>query len=139
MISQTLTAPLLKCFVNGKLLGIVTGIEWTVSSGRKPVSGIDQTTVQEWVPTTYTVSGRVSVIRAIGTGGLEGIGLVGFSDTTLLEKYLKIDLIDRSTDKVVFSAVNAVISSQNWSVSPKQVVTGSFSFEATQYVNEAAI
>ncbi len=138
MIAQTLHGPQLKCYVNGKLLGIVTSIEFNVARGFAERSGIDQNTVAEFIPGNVMIAGRISVVRIRGSGGLEGLGLVAFPDKMLLEKYNKIDLIDRSTDKVVFSAINAVITDQSWSVGAKQLMAGSISFRAANYTNEAA-
>jgi hypothetical protein len=135
--SKVISAPHLKCYINGKLLGIVTGFRYSVRTGRRGARGIDQNTVQEWIPTTYDVSGQVEIVRQRGTGGLEGPGIVAFSDTILLEKYIKIDLLDRVTDKIVFSAINAVVMEQNWVVGLKNHMVGTFTFEAQDQENES--
>ena len=56
----------------------------------------------------------------------------------MLEKYIRIDILDRVTDKLVFSAINAVVTEQTWQATAKQHMIGSFSFEAQDYTNEAA-
>lgn len=137
MQEKIISGPSLKCYINGDLLGIVTNFRFTVRTSHIPLRGIDVNTVQEFAPSTYTVLGSIEVVRTRGSGGLEGAGIVPFSDTILLEKYLRIDLLDRVTDKVVFSAINGVVTEQSWQTGPKSLMTGAFSFEATDFTNEA--
>lgn len=138
MQEKVISGATLKCYINGDFLGIVTGFRYTVRTSHIGLRGIDSNTVQEFAPSTYMVMGQAEVVRLRGSGGLEGAGIVSFSDTILLEKYLRIDLLDRVTDKVVFSAINAVVMEQNWQTAPKDLMRGSFAFEAADFTNEAA-
>ena len=138
MQSRVISGPRLKCVINGRVFGIVTSFRYEIRSSHAPAQGLDQNTVQEWIPTTYRVSGQVGVLRLHGTGGLEGAGVVAFSDDVLRQKYLTIELVDRVTERTVFSAINSVVSAQSWQVAAKGLLTGSFAFEAENQTNNEA-
>lgn len=139
MQTKVLSGPHVKCVVNGRTLGIVTSFQYSIRTPHRPAQGLDQTTVQEWIPTTYLVMGQVGIVRVRGDGGLEGAGLAAFSADLLRQKYLQIDLVDRLTERVLFSAINAVVTGQAWQVEARDVVRGQFTFEAQdQSNNEAA-
>lgn len=131
-----LTGASLVCYINGNLIGEVNSFNFRADYGRKMITGIDSLICFEIVPGPLKVSGTVSMFRLRGTAGLEGRGAVArFKDLTR-EKYINITIIDRVLDMAVFSCEQAVVDSQDWTMSSKNIVNGSFSFEGFQFDNE---
>lgn len=139
MISQVLAGAHLKVMVNGRLLGWASSFAPRIRTAYRPAVGIDQSTVQEFIPGTYSVGGTMEVYRGRLQGGLEGLGMVAFARDMLRQKYCRIELVDRGTGTTVFRFENCVVTEQAWRVTPKGLVIGSIQFEGTEYSNEADI
>jgi len=131
--------------LNGQRVGYVTSFSWNVDYGKRGIYGIDSPLPQELAPGVQRVSGTVGVVRIGGSGGAEGGGLVapqqgvapGEVSAVMGEKYIHILLTDRQSGKTVFEAERATVTAQSWSVAAKGAMTGSLSFEAFFYMNEA--
>jgi hypothetical protein len=70
-------------------------------------------------------------------GGLEGAGLTVFADQLPRQKYLKIVVVDRVTDRVVFEVISAVLISQTWQAVPRQLMQGNFTIKALSYTSDS--
>lgn len=127
----------LQIYINGRLFGVATGVRWNANDGRHAIFGIDQYTPFELAPGQCTITGSVECIAQRLDGGLEGRGIHAPEDMMMLEKYISIAIIDRSTDSVILAIENAAIDSQSWQAGAKGVVAGSFSFEGMGWTNEA--
>jgi hypothetical protein len=136
----------LKLVINNHTIGLVSGFSYSIDYGRKSLRGIDDPFAQEIVSGQQTLRGTVNCIRIKGDS-LERRGIVRnqvqsgsvldvtgvknpVSTDLLAEAYLSIALIDRSSGEVVFQADRALVTTQNWSVGPRGIMTGSFDFEA---------
>lgn len=137
MQSKSVVGSQIKCYVNNRLFGICTGFEYTIDVGRKAIYGLDQITPFELAAGVYSVKGKMDFNKVRYDGGLEGRGLVASQDKMLLEKYIGIVLVDRVTDTVIFQADFATINNQSWEVKAKGIMTGSCTFEAIIYRNDA--
>jgi hypothetical protein len=136
MQAKSLTGANLKIFINGRLFGIGTASEWHADYGRKTIFGIDSYLPQEIASGQVTVNGSIDCIRTKLSGGLEGAGIAANDQNILLEKYIRITLIDRQTDTTIFNCFNALVSSQSWKASSGSIMRGSFSFIGTNWSNE---
>jgi hypothetical protein len=128
----------LKLYVNGRFFGNVTGISFVITSNHREAMGLDSNIPFELMPTTYTITGNMSLYRLHGDGGLEGQGLMAPSQLIPQEKYVSMTLVDRTTDKLVFRADQCKFLNQSWQAQVKSLVTGSASFKAINFRNEAA-
>ena len=135
--SKVLAGAHLKVMVNGRLLGWTAGINYRIRTPVRRAQGIDSSLTFELMPTTYDVAGSMEVYRGRAQGGAEGLGMASFAKNLLLQKYSTIELVDRVSDQVVASFQKCLVSEQAWTVRPKSLVTGNFSFEGTGYSNEA--
>lgn len=124
----------IKCFVNEKLLGYVTGIPaWNVLSTWGELREIDSVRVRQLSPRAFSVSGTVQVLRGRNTGGLEGAGLVTSARRMLQQKYLTIELQDRISQAILFRAVACQVDGQQWQVTPKGLILGTFNFKGLDF------
>lgn len=135
--SSVVASAHLKVFVNGRLLGWSTGFQPRIRTPQRAAGGIDTSVTFELMPTTYEVSGTIDVLRGRAQGGAEGLGMAAFARDLLKQKYSTIELVDRASDQVMMKVVGAVIDEQSWSVAPKGIVTGRFSFVGLDWSNEA--
>jgi hypothetical protein len=136
MQAKSLVGANLKIFINGHLFGVGTATEWSVDYGRKYIFGIDSYLPQEIASGQVTITGTVECIRTKLSGGLEGYGVVAQTQNILLEKYIRITLIERQTDTTIFNCFNALVSNQNWRATSEMTMRGSFSFLGTNSTNE---
>lgn len=126
-----------KVYINNRFIGEVTDFRYAVSTQKKAVYGIDATEPFEFAPGITVVRGSVSLLRPAGLGSLEGYGIKEAIQEAMLEKYCQIILFDRASSAPVFQTDRAVITNQSWQVATKGLMTGSFEFEAFNYINEA--
>jgi hypothetical protein len=127
----------LQVYINGSLFGICTGLRWQSGKGNRAIYGIDQTEPFEIAPGQTYIRGAIESIRLRRDGGYEGRGIIAPHRQVLLEKYFALAVVDRSTDTVLMAIDRVSADNQSWSVSAKQEVSGSFSFEGIGYTSEA--
>lgn len=134
---KTLRGADVQLYINGRIFPICTGVRWRSDAGRHAIYGIDQRTPFELAPGQASVKGTVECLRQRQDGGLEGRGITAPERLTLLEKYVSMALVDRSTDTIVFVIDEAAVNGQNWNVNAKGQLAGSFDFEGIAWTNEA--
>ena len=127
----------LLCYINGRFVGEITGIQLSQSTSHASRMGLDSLTPYALDPASAHVSGTVSVLRRHASGGLEGRGIVAPFRHIPIEKYFSMLLVDRATGKRFFQADFCKVTSQSWSMGARQRVEGSFSFDALDAANEA--
>lgn len=134
---RTLRGADIQVYVNGKLFAVATGVRWQSDSGRHAIYGIDQITPFELAPGQSHITGAIECVRHRQDGGLEGRGVTAPESKTMLEKYFGLAVVDRSTDTVILAIESAAVSTQNWQVSAKGELTGTFNFEGLGWTNES--
>jgi hypothetical protein len=137
MKSITITGSSVKVYINSRPFGVCTGFEYTVDYGRKSLGGLDFVSTFEIIPGSVKVSGKLECTRLGGYGGLEGTNIVASEDNLTLEKYISIVLVDRKSNAVIFKSLEALVINQSWSVTPRGVMKGTFSFEGLSWSNES--
>lgn len=123
-------------YINGRIFGVATGINWEASTGAQKRHGIDRHTPFEVLPTQASIRGTVQCLRQHNTAGIEGAGVVPVEDELSGSRYFSLQLVDRQTDTVVLQVLEAACVSQQWSVQARGVMTGSFAFEGLSWSNE---
>jgi hypothetical protein len=136
-MSRLVVGAHLLCFINGRLFGEVTAIQWDSATPNVSRVGIDSLTPFELSPVGAKMSGNVSLFRLHGTGGLEGRGIVAPFSHIAREKYFSILIVDRVTGKRLNQADYCKVNNQSWRMVARQRVEGSFSFEGIDWSNEA--
>ena len=81
----------------------------------------------------FSVTGTLQVLRGRNTGGLEGAGLVPSGQRMLQQKYLTIELQDRISGAILFRAVSCQVDGQQWQITPKGLVLGTFNFKGLDF------
>jgi hypothetical protein len=127
------------CYINNKMLGVVTGFSWTSNTPRKEIRSIDIPVPVELASTTTSVSFSMSVLRATGDGGMQGSGVVVPQNLVSREKYFTILLVDRATDLPVFKADFCQTDSESWTVTPKSLLSGQVQGKGLIWNNEASL
>lgn len=127
----------LKLYINNRFIGEVTDFKYSVTTQKKAIYGIDATEPFELAPGITVVRGSISLLRPAGLGSLEGYGFKSSLPDAAKEKYASIMLFDRAAGLPVFQSDRAAIITQNWQVAARGIMTGTFEFEAFNYINEA--
>lgn len=135
-IAKTIAGANIKVLINDATFGICTHAEFTSGTGRRAIFGLDSVTAFELAPGQQTVSGRMDCTRIKLSGGLEGFGVVAPSEKILLEKYITITLIERSTGSILFRCEQAAVDTQNWVADARGIMRGSFVFTGIAWFNE---
>ncbi len=117
-----------KCYLNGVDLGIVIGINWSVTTQREEEHGLDTLHPFEASPMATSTNGTIQVYRVRDDDGLEGYHLVRAMENIELDQYFTIELKDRVSGVTYLKVNHASITAQSWSVGAKGVLTGQFSF-----------
>ena len=138
MAGRPLVIRALDCvlYINGKIFGVATGINWNAATGTQSRYGIDQQTPQEILSTQAAINGTVQCLRHHNTAGVEGAGVVPVEGELSRGRYFFLQLVDRQTDTVILQIPKAALVSQQWSVQSRGVMTGSFTFEGVSWSNE---
>lgn len=135
-VSRIVKGADLKIYINNKLFGLVLNFTWQAGNGRRPIYGIDNPEPQEIADGQNFVSGTIAVVRLRDDAGLEGYGVVAQPHETTREKYTTITVVDRVTDRPIFTCDKARIKSQSWNVTARDMLTGSFQFDGIVWENE---
>jgi hypothetical protein len=125
-------------YVNGQLYGLCTGFNWSVRWGRKDIQGIDVPVTLEIGATSVEITGNMNVLKVVGDGGTQAYGLAPQVIDIAREKYCTLLILDRAFQKVIFRSDNVQITSENWGVEAKGLMTGSVAFKAIIYQNETS-
>jgi hypothetical protein len=125
-----------KLYINFRFIGEVTDFEWSSSTQKKPIYGIDATEPFEFSPGITKVRGAFSLLRPQAAGSLEGYGITTSFEEHTKEKYVNIVLMDRKVPLPLFQCERAVILSQSWRVPSRGIMTGSVEFEGFVWNNE---
>ena len=122
--------------LNGRPYGRVKNFQFSSGTPRKALYGLDCMEPFELQPTITKCSGRVGLYRTIGDAGAEGAGFTTPFELLPREKYFSLQLVERSTDTVIFEATYCTVVDQSWSAPERGVVTGDIQFEAIEWSNE---
>lgn len=135
-MSRIIAGGQLVCYINGKAYGKVTGFSFNSETPTKEISGLDMLTPVEEAVTTARCSGRLSLVRTVGDGGIQGAGMsVQFTDLASM-RYFTIQLVDIVNNLQYFEARNATCQSESWSSDARDYVKGSMSWKALDWNNE---
>jgi hypothetical protein len=129
----------LACYINGNILGLITDMQFTVDTDWRAETVIDTNVPVEMMPGQRRVRGSFGILRGRANGSLEALGMTSFARNMLKQKLFTIQLKDRLTGRVMFEAVKCAMQNQTWKASPKQVVTGSFTWEGIDYTNDGDV
>lgn len=135
-MSRVMVGAQILCFINGQLLGEVTGHKFSSSTPHTERRGIDSLIGYELSPVGAKVSGSFSILKLSMNGGLEGKGIVAPFTHLSREKYFSILIKDRKTDTTVFQADYCKVTDQTWSMVAKSRVEGSFAYEGLVWNND---
>lgn len=135
--SRLITTAQVVLYVNGNPHSQVTDFRWDSSTPPKAIYGLDSGEPYELAPGVTKVNGNIGLLRVLGDGGLEGLGAIPQLHELPRGKYFALALIERTSDTQIFRADRCWVVAQSWSVPTKGRITGSASFEALDWSNEA--
>lgn len=123
------------CYINGNLIGRVTGFTWAANNGHKEIREVDVPTVVEFAPTIIGISGTISLLRTVGDAGAQGAGLIPPQDLISREKYFTLTLVSRKNQETLFQATMCVATGESWGVAAKGVLAGTCVFVGQRWGN----
>lgn len=133
------TAAKVLVYVNGRLLGRCTSFSWSSLTPRKKIRTVDIVHPVELAPTTTEISWNMGVLRSVGDGGIQGVGMVAAQQVDVSrEKYFTLLLIERSSNLVLFKADFCNTDSESWAINAKAIMTGQVSGSGIVWGNETA-
>ncbi len=136
--SHIVTAAKVKLYLNGKPFGRVTQFRWASETPKRAIYGIDSSEPYELASTTTKCTGSMSVLKISADGGAEGAGIAAPYASLSREKYFSLTLVEHHTDLIIFRADRCSLTSQQWEVAAKGMVSGQFSFEAIEWDAEVS-
>jgi hypothetical protein len=124
---------------NGNVVGFATGIQFTRSQNTKVIMEVDSPYAAEIMPTSFTVAGTLTGIRLRDSGGLDGSKIMDLSkvQSIFYQQYTSLVVVDRVTNKNIYTFSKVMFDSDSWTISAKNVITFSASFKAVFITNEA--
>lgn len=127
-----------KIVANGRVIGFATGLAFQRTQSTKTIYELDNPLAREIAPTTYSVSGSLSGIRVRDQGGLDGASLMDLSSiqSFFYQKYCVIEIVDKLTNKVIYTFQYVMFDSDSWQMNAKSVITFNANFKAVFLSNE---
>jgi len=133
-----LTGARLFIFVDNRRIVTATGFTIENMGGYAEERQIDSDESVEFAPTSVSVGGMIRLVRDIGDGGAQGLGLMLPPPYFVRKKYSSLRMVERETGLSMFSFEGEVIFDQEkWETVSKSLMTGSIAFKAVKYGNEA--
>lgn len=130
-----------RLLVNGKVIGIGTGISIQRDQGFKPIYGIDIVTPQEIAPTgPYAVRGSITGLMTRSSGGFDGLQVVNASTLTdyFNQRYCTLELFDRKTGITIAKVEKVIFASDSMQLAARSVMTITASFIGTFLVTQVS-
>jgi len=129
-----------RLIINQSIVGFATGITFTRSTSSKFIFEIDNPYPREIAKTSYSVQGTLTGIRIRDSGGLDGAGIMDESSPSAFfnSKYCTIEVVDRVTNKHMFTIRNVVFDQDSWSIQAKQIIGFTANFKGTFVSNEVS-
>ncbi len=121
--------------INSKPVAFAFGISWRVDTLFTEVNAIDNPLPEELVPKAIKVSGSISALHIPGQGAgvqLWQPDMLGF----LFHQYLTIEVRDSVTNKLLFFAPKAVITSRQENIRVDELAQVELSFMAIGFKDE---
>lgn len=136
MQAKVISSAGVRLLLNSRAFGRVKSFQFNSTTPKKPLYGLDCMEPFELQPTTTRINGRIGLYRTIGDAGAEGAGFTTPFELLPREKYFSLQLVERSTDTVIFEATYCTVVSQVWSAPERGIITGDIEFEAIDWSNE---
>lgn len=116
--------------INNTVVGWATQIGYSRSQNVKTIYELDNPIPVEHSPTVYDVSGSVSGIK-IRDVTLDNQGVLNLQSANDIfrQRYITIEVIDRSTGKTMFTVVDCMVVGDSWSVGAKGTASLNFNFK----------
>jgi hypothetical protein len=123
-------------YINNKLYGQVTSFSWNSSTPNKKIRTVDLQVPVELASTTSDITFNMGVLRTIGDGGIQGVGLVAPMPQLAKQKYFSILLLERTLKMPIFRADYCMVDDENWTLVAKEKMAGQVSCSAIIWTNE---
>ena len=143
MSDQIVTAPQIKVYLNSKLVGFASALDYSIAQGGKAIFTVDSPFPQELAQGAAPsfIQGTMTVYR-IYEESPESQGLIAprtvnsagqetsnpFETSLGAAKYSTLELKDRTTENTILKAEYVMFNNQQWSIQPRGLVQGSLSF-----------
>ena len=137
MASLVVSGAKVVLYVNSRPFAQVSSFQWSSDTPSKEIRGIDSVQAIELAPTTAGANGQIGLYRLTGDGGLEGNGISAPYVDLPAQRYVRIQLIERTADMVLFEANFCRVEFQGWQVASKTLMTGTTRFRSLDCSNEA--
>lgn len=136
--NQILAGPHLLCYINGYLVGRVTSFSFNNKTNVREIAGLDYPMLFEIGAASTRVNGSLGLLRMVGDGGAQGIGIMQSMPDVARGKYFTLTVIDRHNGLPVFVSNYCFGIEESWEFVDKNLVSGSVSFSALIYGNEVS-
>jgi len=114
-------------------------MSWIRSQSLKTIYEVDSPIAKEIAPTTISVSGTLTGLRIRGSSGLDGAKIMNIANPELVftQKYVTIEIVDRLTDRTLYTFTDAVFDSDSWRAENRSLMAFSASFKAKFVTTES--
>jgi hypothetical protein len=126
------------CYVNGRLVGHVVGMDFSSGTPHQELGGLDRGDPFELAPTQTRAEGSFTLLRVVGTGGAQGLGFAPQYEDLVRQKYNTIQIVDRLTKLQLFYASGVSATMERWQVAAKGMMIGTLTYKMLSWENEAS-
>ena len=120
--------------LDGRMIGYIPDISYTVTKQYAPAEGLDDIEVIEHVPTSYTVNGTISAIETVGRT-LEEVGLERTNDNIFDGRTVTLIVMDRIRSKKIATLEGVTFTGMSMSIRKGVITTNSCPFVALRRRN----
>lgn len=124
--------------VNGRRVYAATSFSLDIETVWSEEYGLDDKQPAEFVPGIQRVFGEIGLIRLVGDGGPEGIGMGAPLPISQRAQYASVQYQDRD-GTILWSCEGMVVfAKQSWRTSTKNVQVGTVTFKAAAVLTEGS-
>ncbi len=124
--------------VDGRVVAQAVAFSCSMDPGLYEEYGLDDVEPAELGYTVVRIRGSIGLVRRVGDGGADGLGLGAPSDLLTRKKYSSMSLVDVGLKRPVFSWEGAILfGNESWQMVAKGQMAGAVTFTATsKWLNE---
>ena len=122
--------------INGKPVGFSTAISWTISTLYTEIRTIDDYLPYELAPALVSVEGVIGGLHVPGFGATAQLQQADVK-SFLFQRYINIEVRDRTTNQLLFYTDKAIITSRSETITSENLGSMQLTFKAIGWKDES--
>ena len=122
--------------INGKPVGFATAVSWNISTLFSEIRTVDDYLPYELAPTLVSVEGTIGSLHVPGFGATAALQQADVR-SFLFQRYVNIEVRDRTTNQLLFYTDKAIITSRSENITSENLATTTLTFKAIGWKDES--